>query len=124
MLVLIMIHMITTIRLNSQLLLPIYELEDIVLDDVVPVMHVTEINNATTNNERHIVVNEPENSNNIQHPIVTVPNVDETPTDNTAEKIVNNSTNEILKETNAATVTDLEQQNEDDVAMVTAPERQ
>ncbi|MCI75947.1 hypothetical protein A2U01_0097216, partial [Trifolium medium] len=40
------------------------------------------------------------------------------------EEIVNNNANEILKKTDASTITDLERQNEDDVVMVIAPERQ
>ncbi|MCH96542.1 hypothetical protein A2U01_0017529, partial [Trifolium medium] len=63
-------------------------------------MRVTESNNVATNNERHLVVNEPENNNNIQLPIVTIPNADETPTDNSAEKIV--TLMRFLKKTNAA----------------------
>ncbi|MCI65035.1 hypothetical protein A2U01_0086293, partial [Trifolium medium] len=40
------------------------------------------------------------------------------------KEIVNNNANEILQKTDAATITDLERQNEDDVVMVIAPERQ
>ncbi|MCI22453.1 hypothetical protein A2U01_0043629, partial [Trifolium medium] len=48
----------------------------------------------------------------------------ETSTNNSAKKIVTNNAYEILKETEAATVTNLERHNEEDDTMVNAPERQ